>query len=693
MKKKRTHKVIMGVAAALLIGAVMITGISSVSVSAAAKDKKAPTLTVQSETTDPIKKDLIVNVTAKDTSGISSVKWDSGSKSSSYFSTKGKVIKLNKGMASVIITKNGTYTFYARDKAGNTSLKKITVKNIDKLSPDLTVKASTTEPTNQSVKFTITAKDSDSGIASVQSMTGNKKINDFNSKADKINLKNGKATITVTKNGTLTILAKDKAGNETIKVLKINNIDYTVPVLNPKYSVSNQKALITVNATDKDSGIQRIQYIKGSLSDLTSDKWNTSAKEVQNLKSFQVTAAGKYSILAEDLAGNKTVKIINISLEMRAAWISFLDVQKYYTSAYKGKYSEYNFKKFFNTVIDNCVNDKMNTIIVQVRPFGDALYPSGYFPWNADLTGAQGADPGFDPLEIMVEAAHSKGLSIQAWLNPYRVAASTSYIGKLSDDNPAVQWMNSSDKDEQRNVIKFDGKIYYNPSKTEVQDLIVDGIKEIVENYDVDGIHFDDYFYPTLGSKYKMNFDAPEYNTYKKAATDSGKTALSIVEWRRENVNTLLRKAQTAIKTAKPNVVFGISPQANMSNLYSTQGHYTDVKLWMSSNKYIDYICPQIYWSFDHPTAAYDSILDQWISARTSDTVNIYAGIAVYKAGISKKEAGIDIGWATQNDVLKREIEYGRSTGKVDGYMFFRYEHMISSKTKKEMDNLLSILN
>lgn len=370
-----------------------------------------------------------------------------------------------------------------------------------------------------------------------------------------------------------------------------------------------------------------------------------------------------------------------VEQEMKAMWISYLE---YSTT----KQTEAQFKKNMNTMFDNCVSYGMNTVIVHVRPFSDAMYKSDYFPWSRYASGTQGTDPGYDPLQIMVELAHKKGLKIEAWLNPYRVTLGSTSASSLSSDHPARKWMNSSSAGTKRNVLSYNGNLYYNPSKSAVRTLIVNGVREIVKNYDVDGIHFDDYFYPSFDtSNYQSVFDAPEYNDYVASCKEAGTEPSTIVSWRRSNVNKLVKAVYAAVKEENPKVVFGISPAGNIDNLLSSVQYYVNVKTWMSNTNYVDYICPQIYWSFNNKVCPFAGTVDRWISLKKSDTVKLYIGIAVYRAGTD-----VETEWKTSTDVLKRQILYGRSKKEVDGFYFYRYDSFQASTSKKELANLLPIL-
>ncbi|MDD6208854.1 MAG: family 10 glycosylhydrolase [Clostridiales bacterium] len=381
--------------------------------------------------------------------------------------------------------------------------------------------------------------------------------------------------------------------------------------------------------------------------------------------------------------------------EVRAVWFSYLDILE----AKMNQMNEKQFTTYFRGVCSKLSGQNYNTIYVQVRPYGDAMYPSKYFPWSVYAAGQQGKDPGYDPLQIMIEQANSYGLSVHAWINPYRVSSGSTSLSKLSKDNPARMWKSSSNKSTQRNVLSYGGSLYYNPASEEVRDLITNGVKEIVSNYDVDGIIFDDYFYPNLGSNYKKNFDYTEYKAYVADAKEENKGYKTIVNWRRDNVNKLLKQIHTAIHKIDSSIEFGISPAGNMSNLYAANNYYSDVKKWMASDEYIDYITPQIYWSFSHSVCPYKSTVNTWVSAKKSDDVDLYISLAGYRAGVSKttaKNTLFDSGWYSKDkNILQRQVEYNRTIDQISGFSIFRYSSFKSTSygVKKELKNLSAILN
>ncbi len=381
--------------------------------------------------------------------------------------------------------------------------------------------------------------------------------------------------------------------------------------------------------------------------------------------------------------GGGPLQVEAASSEYRAFWFSFYD----YT-AYRKKYGSpgaATFRSYFDQVCKNGKNRGMNCVIVHVRAFADAMYRSRYFPWSEHISGKQGRNPGFDPLAIMVSVAHSNGLRIEAWINPYRVAYHTKF-SRLSKNNPARKWRAS--KKKKRNVLVYNGAIYFNPAKKEVRDLIVNGVREIVRNYNVDGIHMDDYFYPSFSSgNVRKAFDAPEYkkSVYKRKG-------YTIARYRRTMVNYLVKRVHAAVKSTRSSCTFGISPAGYMDNLTSPYQYYVDINTWVNSSLYVDYICPQIYWGFKHPSAKFDKMVNQWVSKCRSGRVKLYIGIAVYKAGhnigagsAERKE------WRSDSTILRREVTYARSRG-AKGFAFFDYSDLVSSTSRKAVNQLKTVL-
>lgn len=348
--------------------------------------------------------------------------------------------------------------------------------------------------------------------------------------------------------------------------------------------------------------------------------------------------------------------------DMKGVWVSYITLDMQNTNK-----SEEAFVDKINTIIETTKNSGFNTLVVQVRPFCDALYKSRYFPWSHILTSNQGEDPKYDPLEIMCELCHENGISIHAWINPYRVSTNET-PESLSEDNPYIF----------DNSIGFEhnGNIYLDPSSDKAQKLIVNGVTEIVKNYDVDGIQFDDYFYPEDSD----DVDNESYEKYQ-ASVDS---PLTKEQWRAENVNNLIKKVYEAVHKNSEKVVFGVSPQGNINNNMSLGA---DVKTWCETQGYIDYICPQIYFSLDNPALTFEDCLSQWQKLDLHKDLKVYVGLAGYKGG-SDDDDGT---WLDNNDILQTEIEICREKG-VDGIMLYSYDSFNNDENQAEIQNVISYL-
>ena len=372
--------------------------------------------------------------------------------------------------------------------------------------------------------------------------------------------------------------------------------------------------------------------------------------------------------------------------ELRGVWISYLDWDKLPAD-------QAGFQKGVDQILERCVELKMNAVFVHVRSDCDAMYPSAYFPWSRFVTGTQGKDPGYDPLAYFVETAHKRGLQFHACINPYRVTGNMNRWNQVSDQSFVKQWLSDEDSSNDRFVLRQNGEYYLNPASEDVRQRIIDGVREIVEKYDVDGIHFDDYFYPEVNDSDENKwFDKPEY--------DASGSSLSINQWRRENVNKLVRGVYQTVKEVKPHVQFGISPEGHVTNLRSENRLFVDIDTWMSKDGYVDYIMPQIYWGFEHKLSdgspapfAFSNNLDTWIKLKKKGNVRLYLGLAMYKTGSGSKDNNAVPEWLRRNDIIKRQVEAGRASGQVAGYCFYAYSSFQEAACQAEAANLMKVLN
>lgn len=346
-------------------------------------------------------------------------------------------------------------------------------------------------------------------------------------------------------------------------------------------------------------------------------------------------------------------------------------------------------KREADLIIEQAYQTGLNAIFLQVRPTSDALYKSDIFPWSKWLTGKEGLAPdeGFDPLQYFIEKSHEKGIEVHAWLNPYRITKRLSgepvpTTNNLADGHPA--------KINPQLVIAHEGNLYYDPALPEVRKLIADGAKEIVEKYDIDGIHFDDYFYPGT--------DFNDVSSYKKYGEGKDKG-----NWRRENVNKMVEEVRNAIKKANPKVEFGISPfgiwknKANgdeKSNPYGIQGsltkgnqsytaHYADSVFWVK-NGLIDYINPQIYWHRGFNIADYNVLSSWWANIVKGTNVKLYIGHAAYRSGSDDADSP----WHGPYEILE-QVLLNKKIPEIDGSIFFS---MKSLQKQPELRERLGII-
>lgn len=347
------------------------------------------------------------------------------------------------------------------------------------------------------------------------------------------------------------------------------------------------------------------------------------------------------------------------SEEMRGVWVSSVYNLDYPSSPTT---DPDKLKAEADEILDNCVKWGLNAVFLQVRPSGDALYKSDLFPWSKYLTGSVGTAPqdGFDPLEYWVEAAHKRGLELHAWINPYRITrGKDTEWNQLPSTHPAKMnpdW-----------VVKYsDGNYYFNPGIPEVRDLVTRGAVEIVQNYDVDGLHMDDYFYP--GTDFN---DAATYQKY-------GSSFSNIADFRRDSVNQLVAQLDTAVHNIDPDIQFGISPSGIWANKSTdprgsnTNGSehyvssYADSLYWIE-NGLVDYIIPQIYWEIGHKLADFATLADWWNDAVAGSDVHLYIGMGAYRC--ADNPTGV---WTT-TDPLFDSLAYLENKDNVGGCVFFRY--------------------
>ncbi|GAB2682647.1 hypothetical protein GCM10027036_40950 [Flavihumibacter cheonanensis] len=340
--------------------------------------------------------------------------------------------------------------------------------------------------------------------------------------------------------------------------------------------------------------------------------------------------------------------------EFRAAWIATVTNIDWPT---KGTTDPAKQREEYIRMLDMHKKNGLNAVIAQVRPAADAFYPSPYEPWSEWLTGKQGKPPVpyYDPLQFMINEAHQRGMEFHAWLNPYRAVFNI----KTSVPDP-----NHITRTFPEWFLNYGDKKYFDPGNKNAQQFVVNIVRDLVKRYPVDGIHFDDYFYPyRIAGK-----EFPDQKSYKVFGV-----GMSVDEWRRSNVDSIIRHLAVAIKAEKPWVKFGISPfgvwrnndkdprgSATTAGQTNYDDLYADILLWLKEG-WIDYVAPQLYWEFGHKAAAFEVLLDWW--SKNTYGKHCYIGLGIYRAGSNSA-------WKDPNQ-LPRMIQAVRNTPNMHGVIYF----------------------
>lgn len=402
-----------------------------------------------------------------------------------------------------------------------------------------------------------------------------------------------------------------------------------------------------------------------------------SPSEALTLPAETVSAASAETTVVETAVAGVTDISMNYSAvnfsEQKGFWITYLE----YMSIMKNK-SKSSFKKSVETYFDNIAALGFNTVYVQVRAFGDAYYNSALFPSGEQFNGTIGTDNSFDALQVMIECAHTRGLSLHAWVNPMRLMTAAQIQG-IDNSYQIKKWYKSNNGTY---IVETNGRLYLNPAYSDVTDLIADGISEIVSNYDVDGIQIDDYFYPTTAA------------SFDKAAYSASGTSLSLSNWRISNVNNMVKKLYSAVHSVNDTVMFGISPQGSLENNYDEL--YADVRTWCSESGYCDYILPQVYFGFENVALPYDKVIKEWSGMVTNRNVKLVIGLAAYKIGAADNYAGQSgkNEWLNNSDIMARQISSAQELPNYGGVALYRYGSIfeptsdVAEQVNKELKNI-----
>lgn len=386
---------------------------------------------------------------------------------------------------------------------------------------------------------------------------------------------------------------------------------------------------------------------------------------------FIIEDKNKFNNERDDNKNNSDIDVVSNNSEVRAMYFSYIELENYI----KDK-SEADAKKNIDTIINNMSSDGFNWLILHVRPFSDSIYPSEIFPVSKSVNDG---DLSFDILSYFIEIAHSKKIEVHAWINPYRISSDEDFI--IDSNHPAYNFIGTN------NIKIVSGKgVFYNPASGEVTSLIVSGVEEIVSNYDVDGIHFDDYFYPS------SDIDLDNYSLYKSSGG-----ILSLSEYRLENISEMIYNVNSSIKKIDDSVLFGIAPQGNIDNNYSSV--FLDVKKILSNSGYIDYIMPQIYFGFENSSKPFAATIEEWSSLIKIPSISLIPALSLYKSGSVDKYAGNGSDeWIDNSDILKRQIIYSRGISNYFGFSIFRYDFFYNKDKQNanmvsEVNNIKSVIN
>lgn len=448
----------------------------------------------------------------------------------------------------------------------------------------------------------------------------------------------------------------------------ISGIPLTESKIKPALSIPEQTCSHTTTATTKkktetspkenssaDEPSVDTSYDEPPVPDVEIPSVETVTSAATTKKDVTVTSKKNDNVpAATDNLPVNSYTALNYN-EVKGVWIWYSELYPILT----GK-SESQLRSGIGEYYDNCLSLGINTVYVHVRPFGDAIYKSDYFPWSKYCTGYIGKDPGYDPLKVMIDEAHARGISFQAWVNPLRCY--------YEDDAPYVsttyktgQWYDTKDGDY---IVKVKSKVdsywWLNPAYEEVTDLIANGAAELVSKYDVDGVHIDDYFYPTTEAYFdSIAFNASSYS--------------SLSQFRLDNCSRMVADMYKAVKSHNPTALFGVSAQGNVTN-NETQ-LYADVEKWSKEDGYVDYMAPQIYYGFDNGGQPFEQVVEQWDKMLAGTGKSLIPGLAVYKIGTEDEWAGSGrYEWQNDKEIIKRQILKSQKTSNYGGVILYSYQ-------------------
>ncbi len=354
---------------------------------------------------------------------------------------------------------------------------------------------------------------------------------------------------------------------------------------------------------------------------------------------------------------------------INAVWLSFFEISALCKDA-----SEKEFRERIIDLAANLLSLKINRIIVHAVAFCDAFYESGFLPESRYIKSAED----YDVFGIICEICGKAGIETDAWINPYRVSSECDL--SVTEDNKAVKKLYSQDKNS---ILICENKIYLNPASANVQNFILSVARELMTEYPVHAIHIDDYFYPEMSG----NPDKESYDSYIESNGN-----LSISDWRRENINTLVSSLHLLADSFGKKLA--VSPAADIEKNYELK--YADISLWLG-NGWVDEIIPQIYFGFENENAPFEKVLKNWITETKNKPAKLIIGLAFYKCGKQDSNAGSGKNeWKENSDIIARQISLTREKNTIYGVAFFSYSHIfgknIEKNAKKELQNIKSML-
>lgn len=354
---------------------------------------------------------------------------------------------------------------------------------------------------------------------------------------------------------------------------------------------------------------------------------------------------------------------------VNGVWISFIELDQMVNSG--------DFDKTFSTVVKNCKDFNITDIFLHAVPFCDAIYKSKIYCSRYE-------NAGIDVLETAIKLCHKNGIRVHAWMNPYRVKQGDNDPSTLNKNSLAYKWLNDDDPANDKNVLFTDTGIYLNPAEIEVRQTIISAVREIVACYKIDGVHFDDYFYPTTDE----SFDKVSYSEY---AADTN-NPLSLGDFRRANVNALISGCYTAIKFKDKKVLFSISPAADIEKNY--EAYYADIDAWCK-NECVDIIIPQLYFGYEYKSErfCFDNLLPAWKRLLEGTNTRLCIGLGVYKTGTATEADGEE--WQNNDDILSRETLTCAEDADIDGQIFYSYSSLFSDEelNTRVRNNIKKVLN